>query len=135
VLNLARSEGDAVIVRSTIELGHNLGLSLVAEGVEDEVALGMLQAWGCDLIQGYLISWPLAEVDVVPWLDDRASFTLSPAALSATATMAGAGTLVRQGDVGPALPPGSVPLSLPVQARADVIGQHPDATAGRIGPR
>ena len=71
VINLATDDGDAVIVRSTIELGHNLGLRLVAEGVEDQQALDLLESWGCDLIQGYLISRPMAVDDVLPWMQDR----------------------------------------------------------------
>ena len=56
VMNLATVSSDAVIVRSTIDLAHNLGLTVVAEGVEDEVALGMLVEYGCDTAQGYLFS-------------------------------------------------------------------------------
>jgi len=52
------SPGDAMIVRSTIELGHNLGLSVVAEGVETERVWRMLSEWGCDEAQGYLIGKP-----------------------------------------------------------------------------
>ncbi len=56
---------DASIVGSTIELGHNLGLKVVAEGVEESETLMMLRGLGCDFAQGYLISRPLAA-DAVP---------------------------------------------------------------------
>ena len=68
VTNLANSEDDATIVRSTIELGHNLGLHMVAEGVEDAAALDVLRAWGCDVAQGYFFSRPMAAAAVLPWL-------------------------------------------------------------------
>ena len=71
VLNLATDEGDAIIVRSTIELGHNLGLQLVAEGVESDTCLELLRTWGCDLAQGYLLSRPLGSADVLAWLSSR----------------------------------------------------------------
>ncbi|HDH15316.1 MAG TPA: EAL domain-containing protein, partial [Gammaproteobacteria bacterium] len=50
---------DKVIVHSIIELAHNLGLKVVAEGVETEDALNLLKKLGCDIIQGFLISKPL----------------------------------------------------------------------------
>lgn len=50
---------DAIIVRSTIDLAHNLGLTVIAEGVEDESTLLMLREMGCDSAQGYFISRPL----------------------------------------------------------------------------
>jgi diguanylate cyclase (GGDEF)-like protein/PAS domain S-box-containing protein len=68
VMNLATVSSDAVIVRSTIDLAHNLGLTVVAEGVEDEVALGMLIEYGCDCVQGYLFSRPLPAEALTPWL-------------------------------------------------------------------
>ena len=68
VRNLATDEGDATIVRSTIELGHNLGLQMVAEGVEDTAALDLLRLWGCDVAQGYLFSRPMPASSVLPWL-------------------------------------------------------------------
>ena len=56
-------ESDLIIVRSTINLGHDLGLKVVAEGVEDEATLHRLEKLGCDLAQGYHFSKPLpAEV-------------------------------------------------------------------------
>lgn len=55
----AESEGDRKIVKSTIELAHNLGLSVVAEGIEDEATLELLAGWGCDEGQGYFIDKPM----------------------------------------------------------------------------
>jgi diguanylate cyclase (GGDEF)-like protein len=71
VMNLPTDEGDAVIVRSTIELGHNLGLRVVAEGVEDDATLTMLRGWGCDIVQGYGISRPISAEATTAWLDTR----------------------------------------------------------------
>ena len=70
VMNLASVPNDAVIVRSTIELAHNLGLTVVAEGVEDEGALDMLLEYGCDTAQGYLFSRPQAAEELTPWLTE-----------------------------------------------------------------
>jgi EAL domain-containing protein (putative c-di-GMP-specific phosphodiesterase class I) len=55
---------DATIVKSTIELAHNMGLSVVAEGIENERALRLLRAMGCDLLQGEYISKPLEPAAV-----------------------------------------------------------------------
>ena len=59
VMNLLDDERDEVIVRSTIDLGHNLGLRVVAEGVEDMATLDRLRLLGCDLVQGYGIAKPM----------------------------------------------------------------------------
>ncbi|MBL4839092.1 MAG: EAL domain-containing protein [Kordiimonadaceae bacterium] len=64
VLNLSESEEDRILVRSTVELGHNLGLSITAEGVEDIESVNMLREYGCDVLQGYFISRPLAAADL-----------------------------------------------------------------------
>jgi diguanylate cyclase (GGDEF)-like protein/PAS domain S-box-containing protein len=55
---------DAVIVRSTIELAHNLGLTVVAEGVEDDVAMGMLGKYQCDRAQGYFLGRPCPAAEL-----------------------------------------------------------------------
>ncbi|MEA2371370.1 MAG: hypothetical protein QOH12_1764, partial [Solirubrobacteraceae bacterium] len=68
VVNLPSVPGDAVIVRSIIELAHNLGLMVVAEGVEDEAALEMLVADGCDSAQGYYVSRPCPAAELTTWL-------------------------------------------------------------------
>ncbi|MEO7917332.1 MAG: EAL domain-containing protein [Dokdonella sp.] len=73
VMNMTRDADDAVIVRSTIELGHNMGLSVVAEGVEDEQAFRMLKNFHCDVAQGYLISRPLPAELLTEWLNERRS--------------------------------------------------------------
>jgi EAL domain-containing protein (putative c-di-GMP-specific phosphodiesterase class I) len=70
VFNLARAPGDAVIVRSTIDLAHNLGMSVVAEGVEDENTLEILARYGCDSAQGYLFSRALTAEQITPWLTE-----------------------------------------------------------------
>jgi EAL domain-containing protein (putative c-di-GMP-specific phosphodiesterase class I) len=71
VMNMARDKDDASIVRSTIDLGHHMGLKVVAEGVEDRETWKMLKAWGCDIAQGYLISPPLSPGDMLNWLPRR----------------------------------------------------------------
>lgn len=71
VMHMVTDRDDAVLVRSTIELGHTLGLEVVAEGVEDADSLAMLNALGCDEAQGYFISKPLARTAFERWLDAR----------------------------------------------------------------
>jgi len=68
VRNLDETSEDAVIVRSTIEMSHNLGLKVVAEGVEYEHSLILLDRWHCDTAQGYLISRPLTAVAFEAWM-------------------------------------------------------------------
>ena len=57
-----------MIVRSTIEMSHNLGLKVVAEGVEYERSLRLLERWQCDTAQGYLISRPLPPAAFEAWV-------------------------------------------------------------------
>ncbi len=73
VLQLGSRDNDAVIVRSTVELAHNLGLRCVAEGVENTAALALLREWGCDVAQGYHLSRPMPAAAVLPWVGDAAS--------------------------------------------------------------
>ena len=63
VLNLAENAGDEILVRSTIDLGHNLGLKVTAEGIEDEASLDILKRYGCETGQGYFISKPIPVSD------------------------------------------------------------------------
>jgi predicted signal transduction protein with EAL and GGDEF domain len=71
VVDMATNWDGAAIVRSTIDLGHNLGLKVVAEGVEDARTADLLREYGCDLIQGFHISRPAAPGPLGPWLRSR----------------------------------------------------------------
>ncbi|MEJ6004626.1 EAL domain-containing protein [Paucibacter sp. AS339] len=68
VLAMESDVGDAKIVRSTIELAHNMGLSVVAEGVETGKAWKMLAELGCDEGQGYFIAKPMPQEQLAAWL-------------------------------------------------------------------
>lgn len=64
VRNMGQEENDAVIVRSTIDLGHNLGLKVVAEGVETRDALDLLMILGCDAAQGFCLARPMPAEEI-----------------------------------------------------------------------
>ncbi len=68
VLDMKRNKNDAVIVRSTIDLAHNMSLRVAAEGVENATTLRLLSTLGCDKVQGFFISKPLAYESLVQWL-------------------------------------------------------------------
>ncbi|MGY1712912.1 putative bifunctional diguanylate cyclase/phosphodiesterase [Geodermatophilus sp. SYSU D01106] len=68
VLGMSTSQGESFIARSIIELAHNLGLRVVAEGVEDELTRKLLTEMGCDKLQGFLVSRPLPDERLESWL-------------------------------------------------------------------
>jgi EAL domain-containing protein (putative c-di-GMP-specific phosphodiesterase class I) len=68
VLNMTEDKDDEVIVRSTIDLAHNLGLMVVAEGVESAEHVERLKALGCDLGQGYYFAKPIPITEFTTWL-------------------------------------------------------------------
>jgi diguanylate cyclase (GGDEF)-like protein len=68
---VADSSEDLAIVRAVINLGHDLGLRVVAEGVEDEASWRILQGLECDLIQGYLLARPMAAEEMTRWLAEH----------------------------------------------------------------
>ena len=70
IRNLDEASEDAVIVRSTIEMSHSLGLKVVAEGVEYQHSLDLLKRWGCDTAQGYLIGRPMDAVAFEAWMSN-----------------------------------------------------------------
>lgn len=72
VLELSADSEDATIVRSTIDLAHSMGLTVVAEGVETAAGWALLRDYGCDVAQGYLISKPLPAHAFLQWLHERA---------------------------------------------------------------
>jgi diguanylate cyclase (GGDEF)-like protein/PAS domain S-box-containing protein len=71
VMNMDNDEDDAAIVRSTIDLGRNLGLEVVAEGVESKDILDRLYELGCTAAQGYYLSRPVPAPALRIWLDER----------------------------------------------------------------
>ncbi|GHC30706.1 EAL domain-containing response regulator [Aidingimonas halophila] len=71
VMTAASSEEARTIIHSTVELGHSLGLDVVAEGVEDGNALAFLKTIGCDYAQGYYIARPMPTHHVTGWLNAR----------------------------------------------------------------
>ena len=80
ISDMHRNERDRVIVQKTIEMGHELGIHIIAEGVESTEQLDFLQLKGCDSAQGYLFSRPLPPNEMVSWLRDyRARHELQPA--------------------------------------------------------
>ena len=69
VRHLKTREGDRVITRATVELGHRLGMKVTAEGVEDEESLILLAEFGCDTAQGYFISPPVDQAGFLQFLE------------------------------------------------------------------
>jgi diguanylate cyclase (GGDEF)-like protein len=70
VMGMIENKNDALIVKATIDLGHNLGLKVTAEGVEDEEVWLLLKQMNCDIVQGYHFSPPLEEQDLFRWLQE-----------------------------------------------------------------
>jgi len=70
VAGLCVDASDEVIVRSTIELAHNMRLLVVAEGVEDAATLERLRELGCDVAQGFLLGRPMSAAQIVTWVDE-----------------------------------------------------------------
>ena len=73
VLAMTADDTNTKIVRSIIDLGHNLQLRVVAEGVEDRYTWDALDTLGCDIAQGYYLSRPLPAAQLTPWLQKNAS--------------------------------------------------------------
>ena len=73
VMGMAQDDDDAAIVRSTVDLGRNLGLRVVAEGIEDGDTWTALTTLGCDMAQGYYLSPPLTPPEFDAWLRSRIS--------------------------------------------------------------
>jgi EAL domain-containing protein (putative c-di-GMP-specific phosphodiesterase class I) len=85
VLDIADSQKDSMLVRSTIDLGHSLGMQVTAEGVETETALSLLALMGCDAAQGYFISRPMPLGDLFEFLnrDPEQTMQIAPPSLAA----------------------------------------------------
>jgi len=77
IRSLVSDPKDRAIVLSTIDLAHNLGMGVVAEGVEDQAAADLLRDLGCDEMQGYLVAKPLEPAVFETWLAARSAGVLS----------------------------------------------------------
>ncbi|MGA3068711.1 MAG: EAL domain-containing response regulator [Terracidiphilus sp.] len=69
VQNMQESDRDRIMVRKTVEMGHELGMHVIAEGVETKEQLDLLRRDGCDSVQGYFFSRPLPPGKLVSWLE------------------------------------------------------------------
>jgi diguanylate cyclase len=79
VMDMASDESARVIVHSTIDLAHNLGMRVIAEGVEDAETWSMLQELGCDQMQGFYACRALPAAEFRLWLDTRLGRTATAA--------------------------------------------------------
>ena len=68
VMDMLENPAHAAIVRSIVDLGHNLQLRVVAEGVETQEVLDTLSAAGCDVVQGFFLARPMAADKLARWL-------------------------------------------------------------------
>ena len=91
IMEIESGQRDALLVRSSIELAHGLGMKVTAEGVETGTAFTLLQAMGCDMAQGYGIARPMAFDKLIPFLEDfaRKDEPVEMPALPATRKAAG----------------------------------------------
>jgi EAL domain-containing protein (putative c-di-GMP-specific phosphodiesterase class I) len=85
VSNMSEDADMMTIVRSTIELGHSLGLKVVAEGIEDPKGYALLRGMGCDYAQGYYISPPMPAEALPGWLNGSIAIRRLPEAMLAQA--------------------------------------------------
>ncbi|HID48865.1 MAG TPA: EAL domain-containing protein, partial [Chromatiales bacterium] len=77
VIEMQEDENDAIIVRSTIDLAHNLGLSVIAEGVENSQAERMLHQQRCDAAQGFHFARPMPKPDFLNWMKSRRALAVT----------------------------------------------------------
>jgi diguanylate cyclase len=78
VMDMDDSRDDAMIVRSTVDLARNLGLHVVAEGVETHAAWDQLNSFGCHGAQGFFLSAPLPPAELDAWLTEHAAELADP---------------------------------------------------------
>src|SRR2546423_7052063 len=76
ILGMTDDDNDAILVRSAIDLGHNLGLTVVAEGVERADHVLALRRLGCDTAQGYHYARPMPAAGLAAWVRSRAESPL-----------------------------------------------------------
>ena len=78
VQRLDLTSSDDTVIRATITLAHDLGMHVVAEGIETRVAWAQVARLGCELVQGYALARPLRAADTLPWLRDHVDVVGAP---------------------------------------------------------
>jgi diguanylate cyclase (GGDEF)-like protein len=78
VMGLGKGTTSAAIVRAVVDVGHNLGLKVVAEGVEDQETWDVLSDIGCDIAQGYLLGRAMPATDATQWMEARPPLAATP---------------------------------------------------------
>ena len=72
------NNNESVIVRSTIDLAHNMNMSVTAEGVETEFTWSLLRGYGCDMAQGFFLARPMPGKDFIAWAESARSIPAGP---------------------------------------------------------
>ena len=85
VITMDTNPENALIIRSMIDLGHSLGFTVVAEGVETQRSMTTLSSYGCDIAQGYHFSRPLPPEAFLDWFSSRTRTATATASASASA--------------------------------------------------
>ncbi len=140
VMTMASDARDALIVHSVIELGQNLGLNIVAEGVETSRALVSLRGFGCNVAQGYYIARP-ASVEVFDaWLAARERVGAVP--LDVTPTRRASDAVLTERDLGESTSPAAALRASEERFRAlftlapiGIVETRPDGTLIAVNPR
>jgi len=89
ITDVVTDQSNAIIVRSSIKMAHSLGLSVIAEGVEDELTCAVLADADCDAVQGYYLSSPLTATAMRQWLATTPGLKFSPELPSPLRVIAG----------------------------------------------
>jgi len=121
VMGLTADRDDEIIVRSTIELGHNMGLLVIAEGVEDEPTFERLRSLGCDMAQGYWLSRPLDAAAAETWMRDAERDRAATGAATVAARRLIVALKIRKASR----------LRFPGRLHPDEYGLQPDGYRGR----
>jgi EAL domain-containing protein (putative c-di-GMP-specific phosphodiesterase class I) len=82
---MAQGKRDALLVRSTVDLAHSLGMKVTAEGVETPMVMSLLSGMGCDIAQGYLIARPMPLAGLMDFLAGDAAKGAADSPLEAKA--------------------------------------------------
>ena len=72
IVDIEKNKSSSNLVSSIISLGHNIGMSIIAEGIEEQTQSDLLKDMGCDKIQGYFYSRPVPENDIIKYMAEQA---------------------------------------------------------------